>query len=400
MIRQREDARPQMKIPSVYEDGYAEARRLDPGLADEYLRHVSVGDPVADAAADSLADFETSHGHRLIRAGMDGDAKAFASAPAALRELFERAEETPSWWDARVAHAGCRAFHANSDLFVPAFFVVTLRNASTLISRAFYATGRVRTVHGLRRIRQNTRHFIEIMLPGAMDREGDGWKLSVRIRLVHAQVRRLLRDPGDWDPEDFGAPLSAAHMGLASANFSASLLQEASRLGAALDAESRTSVMQIWRYASWLLGTPEALLFEGDESATLAFRDIAVACEPSPGEEASVIAQRLVMALPLVAGLDEPSKQRDFQVHAFRVSRALLGDETADQLGFPKMSTAGLLRWMRVKRRMHDTLHRAAPKLATKWWSDQFMFLMDAAMIDDLSYRLPDKLKAEAASPW
>lgn len=389
-----------MKIPPVYEEGYAKAKRRAPDLADEYIRHVSIADPVADAAADALASFEPSDGHRLIRAGMDGDTKEFASAPAALRELFEQAEDTPAWWDASAVHAGCRAFHANSDLFIPAFFVVTLRNAGTLISRAFYATGRVRTVHGLRRIRQNTRHFIEIMLPGALEREGDGWKLSVRIRLVHAQVRRLLRDSGEWDPAVFGEPLSAAHMGLASANFSASLLKEASRLGADLDAEARASVMQIWRYASWLVGTPEALLFEGDESATVAFRDVAVACEPPPGEEASVIAQRLVMALPLVAGMDEPSKQKDFQDHAFRVSRALLGDELSDQLGFPKMATAGLLRWMRVKRRMHDTLHRAAPKVATKWWSDQFMFLMDAAMIDDLSYRLPDKLKAEAASPW
>ncbi len=389
-----------MNIPPAYEKGYARAKQLVPDLADEYMRHVSMGDPAADAAADALAGFEPSRGHRFIRAGMDGDAKEFAAAPAALRELFERAEKTPAWWDANAVHAGCRAFYANSDLFIPAFFVVTLRNAATLISKAFYATGRVRTVHGLRRIRQNTRHFIEIMLPGALEREGDGWKLSVRIRLVHAQVRRLIRDSGEWDPSVFGAPISAAHMGLSSANFSASLLQEAHRLGADLDTETRTAFMQIWRYASWLVGTPNALLFEGDEAATLAFRDVAVACEPPPGEEASVIAQRLVMALPLVAGLDEPSKQREFQNHAFRVSRALLGNELSDQLGFPKMATAGLLRWMRIKRRVHDTLHRAAPKVASRWWGDQFMFLMDAAMIDDLSYRLPDKLKAEAASPW
>ena len=389
-----------MRIPSIYEEGYARAKRLAPDLADEYMRHVSRGDPAADAAAAALAGFEPSQGHRFIRAGMNGEAKEFAAAPPALREMFEQAEKVPDWWDASSVHAGCRAFHTNPDLFIPAFFVVTLRNAATLISKAFYATGRVRTVHGLRRIRQNTRHFIEIMLPGALEREGDGWKLSVRIRLVHAQVRHLLRNSGEWDPAVFGDPLSAAHMGLSSANFSASLLQEAHRLGAALDEETRTAFMQIWRYASWLVGTPNELLFEGDESATLAFRDVAVACEPLPGEEASTIAQQLVMALPLVAGIDEPSKQREFRDHSFRVSRALLGDELSDQLGFPKMATAGLLRWMRVKRRMHDTLHRAVPTVASRWQGDQFMFLMDAALIDDLSYKLPDKLKAEVASPW
>ena len=112
---------------------------------------------------------------------------------------------------------------------------------------------------GPRRVRQNTRHFIEIMLPGALDRQGDGWKLSVRIRLVHAQLRRLIRDQGNWDEEVYGTPLSAAHMALASANFSATTL----RLGAEMDEEMRYGYMHAWRYASWLIGTPEFFSVRG-----------------------------------------------------------------------------------------------------------------------------------------
>ena len=98
-----------------------------------------------------------------------------------MQEFFEKLEDQPAWFDPDAVLPGRRAFHEYSDLFIPAFFVVTLQNAATLIAKAFYTTGRVRTEHGLRRIRQNTRHFIEIMLPGAMRRHGDGWKLSVRI---------------------------------------------------------------------------------------------------------------------------------------------------------------------------------------------------------------------------
>ena len=134
---------------------------------------------------------------------------------------------------------GREAFHRYSDLFIPAFFVVTLQNAATLISKAFYTTGRVTTDHGGRRIRQNTRHFVEIMLPGALEREGEGWKLSVRIRLVHAQVRRLIRSAGNWEERIYGTPLSAAHMALSAANFSATMLYQADRLGAHLNAAER-----------------------------------------------------------------------------------------------------------------------------------------------------------------
>lgn len=201
-------------------------------------------------------------------------------------------------------------------------------------------------------------------------------------------------------PAVFGTPLSAAHLGLSSANFSASMLQEAQRLGAKLDSEARVGFMQIWRYASWLVGTPEALLFEGDEEATSRFRDVAVACEPPPGYESAVIAKRLVQALPMVAGMTDATEQKAFEQHAFRVSRALLGHDLSDQLEFPEMATAGLLRWMRGKRQARDAFHRIAPRIAAKWWSRNFVFLMDASMLDDLSYRLPDRLKAQSASPW
>ena len=389
-----------MKIPSAYRSGYEKARALNPELAAEYVEHTAVGDPQADDVVDALASFDQPEAHRFIQAGMEQDSKALADAPLALREFFERIETPPPWFDPDSVHAGCRAFHEYSDLFIPAFFVVTLQNAATLISKAFYMTGRVKTTHGLRRIRQNTRHFIEIMLPGALERHGEGWKLSVRIRLVHAQVRRLLRATGNWDEAEFGVPLSAAHMALSSANFSATMLWQAERLGARPGAESRASFMQIWRYASWLIGSPEPLLFEGDESRTAELHRIATACEPPPGDESAVIANALVNAVPQVAGVVDPVEQRKMALHVFRVSRALLGNEVADRLRFPRQRTAGLLAWLRWKRGIRGAAHRLAPRMAERWRGNNFAFLLDASMIPDLSYRLPDRLEAEKTSPW
>ena len=84
---------------------------------------------------------------------MEQDSEALADAPAALREFFERIETLPPWFDPDSVHAGCRAFHEYSDLFIAAFFIATLQNAATLIGKALYMTGRVKTRHGLRRIR-------------------------------------------------------------------------------------------------------------------------------------------------------------------------------------------------------------------------------------------------------
>lgn len=55
---------------------------------------------------------------------------------------------------------------------------------------------------------QNNRHMVEIFLPGGLYREGDGWKLSVRIRIIHAQMRYLLNQSEDGIPKLGACPLA------------------------------------------------------------------------------------------------------------------------------------------------------------------------------------------------
>ena len=391
-----------MNIPSAYQAGYDKARALNPQLATKYVEHTVIDDPMADAAIDALAAFSQKDVHRFIHAGMEQDAGTLAMAPQPLQDFFESIDSPPPWFDPESVCAGCRAFHQYSDLFIPVFIVVTLQNFTSLMSKVFYMTGRVTAPHGLRRIRQNTRHFIEIMLPGALERQGEGWKLSVRIRLVHARVRRLLRDSGDWDEAVYGVPLSAAHMGLAAANFSATMLQQAQRLGAQLDPEARASFMQIWRYASWLAGTPDALLFEGDEAKTTELSRVAAVCEPFPPEEAAVISNAVIQALPRIANLTDPAAQKAMIDQGYRVARALLGNELSDRLQLPRQRVAGLLTWMRWKRRFYGLFGRLAPQTAQKWQANHFVLLLDVSTIEDCSYsyRLPDQLEAMKASPW
>ena len=391
-----------MVIPSAYVAGFEKARKLDSDLATRYIEHTVVGDPVADAVIAALAPFGIDRVHRFIQAGMEQDAQTLADAPRELRDFFDDIETPPQWFDPEAALPGCRAFHTYSDLFIPAFFVATLQNFTTLMSKAFYLTERVTSDQGLRRIRQNVRHFIEIMLPGAMLRHGEGWKLSVRIRLVHAQVRHLIRASpgGEWDEAVCGVPLNGAHMGLASANFSATQLRQVARLGARMDTDARAGFMQIWRYASVLCGTPEALLFEGDEAATNEFSRIAHACEPPPGHESAVISNAAVTALPKLAEKADPDAAQAMVDHGYRVSRALLGDATADQLRFPRQRTAGLLSRMQLQRRALGFTHRILPNMAGMWRGENMAFLLEASMLDDLSYRMPDHLKTDRATPW
>ena len=94
---------------------------------------------------------------------------------------------SPSWATHAAFEPGRRSFYRNSDLILQGLVGGSLvEGFSTNISRSFVITGRLRE-HGVRRLRQNNRHVLEIFMPGGLERYGDGWKLSIRLRLVHAQ---------------------------------------------------------------------------------------------------------------------------------------------------------------------------------------------------------------------
>ena len=236
------------------------------------ISHTLIGDPLGEAMAKDLRAFSPAEARRLIEAAMNEEGEeALRNAPASLREFFRDAETAPEWLDYAAFAPSVRMFHRNSPLILAAFVAgVLIEGFTTNIAKSFHITGRVRD-QGVRRLGQNNRHMTEIFLPNGMYRYGDGWKLSVRIRIVHARVRRLLSNSeDDWDTEAWGLPISAAHLGYAVSAFSARLLKHMKTLGAKYDDEEYASFMAVWRYSGYLMGIPETILFhEADDALEL-----------------------------------------------------------------------------------------------------------------------------------
>ena len=390
-----------MQIPTAYQPGYEKARASDPDLAKTYIEYTLIGDPAADALVNAIAAADQEQQAKFIRAGMDEDEAALRAAPQEVREFFTGVGTPPAWFDPQVVYAGCRKFHAYSDLFLTAFVTdIIVRGFTTLISQSFFITGRL-TDRGVRRLRQNIRHLLEIMLPGGLDRHGEGWKLSVRLRLVHARVRQQLLVSEEWDQEAHGMPLSAAHIALASCNFSGMMLWAAGRIGARLNDEERDSFMQIWRYAAWLMGVPDALLFHNEAEACETFR-VGYMCEPTFGVEAIAMANSVINSAPLVIGIEDKDERKALLSYGYRLSRALLGDELADQLMFPKSRTTGALVYLRLRRRVQEVIDalRGPRQRAKGLRTQNFMTMLDISVLDEerISYRLPDELHGDPSS--
>ncbi|MYF70360.1 MAG: DUF2236 domain-containing protein [Proteobacteria bacterium] len=205
--------------------------------------------------------------------------------------------------------------------------------------------------------------------PGGLDRDGDGWKLSTRVRFVHCRIRTLLAQSDAWDHDAWGTPLSAAHLGLAIAVFSKRLLDYSMKVGAAYTAEEKASVLAVWRYAGHLMGIPESILYtDGAEAESI--YTVGFMCEPPPDEDSAL---------------------------AYRLSRALIGNTRARQFRYPWSPTVGALFLFKLKQRIQRKF-----KNTQLVRSGNFSQLLEISVYDEggLSYRMPDHIHASKSSEW
>ena len=391
-----------MNIPSDYNVGYERARKVAPDIASNYVAHTQIGDPVAEAMTEDLEELGSSKSWALIQAAMENeDEEALRDAPASMRKFFKEASTPPEWLDYSTFAPSVRMFHRNSGVILAAFVAgVLIEGFTTNIAKSFFITGRVRD-QGVRRLGQNNRHMLEIFLPGGLYRQGDGWKLSVRIRIVHARVRYLLNNSEEWDPEAWGIPISTAHLGYAAAAFSARLLKHMKTLGAVYDDEERASFMAVWRYTGLLMGIPETILFRDEEEA-LKLYDIGLMCEPDAPIESIVMAHSLVNSAPLIAGVTSPKDRERLANYVYRISRGLIGRETSERLMYPSFPSFGVVPWFRFQQRYGHILNKLFPGRAQDSNYTRFTSLLETSVFDEegIRYTLPDHVYAEESTKW
>ncbi len=387
------------KVPSVYTENYEKARMIDQVRADNYYAHTMIGDPIADRLSDDLADLGSGETHKLIMNAVRGDKETLRNGPATLRALFESCEEPPSWVDPSALVPGCQLFHrAGANVLVGMVAGTLIEGFSTYISKSFFLTGRLRD-QGVRRLRQNNRHMLEIFFPGGLERHGDGWAYSVRIRIIHARIRRLLAESSEWDQDELGTPINSAHLGFAISAFSARLLQHLDRLGTNISKEERASFMLVWRYSGYLMGIPETILFQ-DEADALEIYRIGRICEPSTSLESIAMASSLINSAPLFIGHTQRNQRVATANYAFEICRALIGDELADELRMPASKQRAVLWKFRMANKFKKFMELFMPKRARE--SLNIMVFIEASMYDSvgISYKLPTTHLAEESREY
>jgi hypothetical protein len=329
------------------------------------------GDPAADAVVAAFASRPGGEGWRLLEATLDATPGTVPPV-AELDALVAPLREPPAWLDLDLADAGAVAYWR---VGAPMLFLALTYGSlafgyqSADLVRPLAATGRLERM-APRRLAETSRWAVAVTTPGGMHPGADGWRASIRVRLVHALVRRHLLESGEWDPA-WGVPISAAG-GFATAigGFFVVPMRAMRDLGVRFSPSEREAIAHLWRWIGYMMGVPEKLLPLSARQAQ-EWVDAALPHGGEPTEDSS----RLMRAL-LYDGLNlGPASPLAAQLVG-ALSRRWMGQDMADRLEVPGARLSRLVPLVRPVTRARD-LVRASGLLG----SDRRLAALELALV-------------------
>jgi hypothetical protein len=289
-------------------------------------------DPLADDVVEAIESLGQRRGWQMLELALDRGIDSVPDAPEPFRALFEQVDRVPTWVDWPTVDLGGELLLRAGLLggLVLGLKSLPLGYASPGGNKPLVFSGRLREQAG-RRLNETARFVQAVVQPGGMRRWGDGFRITVKVRLMHAQVRRMILKSNRWRPELWGAPINQHDMAGTTLLFSAAVIDGLRTLGLRIDGAEAEAYMHLWRYVGWVIGVdPDVLPASEQDGFRLA--DLIATTMGTPDDDSRALVRALLEspgeAAPRVPrGIIET--QIDF-AHGF--CRGLVGDDLADEL--------------------------------------------------------------------
>ena len=307
------------------------------GQMEEIRRHMLMGDPLADAVVAMYAELPTGQGRKLVDQALEQGLETIESPPEALVALFQQVDHEPIWLDRDKLALASDVSHR-----VGISGELVLRNLSLMggylgaaAAKPLVFTGQLES-RTPRRLVETSKFWMDVTTRGGLERDAEGFKSAVRVRLMHAQVRAMLRKSDKWDMA-WGEPLNQWDSMATILEFSAIFLSGLRSIGFIFSKREREAVIHLWRYVGYLMGVEERILptCEADAMRAL-YHVIATICDSD--EDSRLLGQSLAGAASQFAD-DRWLAQRLARVESTLragYTRYVLGDEAGDTLGLPR----------------------------------------------------------------
>jgi hypothetical protein len=278
---------------------------------------------------------------------------AVPEASDEMRRLFAQLEEPPLWLDWNQLDRG-GAVHRRCSVaggLVLACCALPLIYASRGANKPLVFTGQL-VNRAERRLSETAKFMHSTCARGGLRVRAEGWQITVKVRLMHAMMRRHLLHPSrNWDTSVWGMPANQVDLIATNLHFSVSLLDNMRRIGFQFTSADAEAVMHLWRYSGYLLGIDPELLCATEAEGRNRSALIALTQEP-PDDDAHRLTKALMeQALPgfLLSQKPNPDDRLPWVSRfCYGLSYSLLGKRIAESLGYRRSTwrfTARPLLW-------------------------------------------------------
>lgn len=333
-----------------------------------------------DALADAVIDWMVKTGpaaQAIFDSALDRGLGSVEQPPEALRALFDVIERVPAWVDFPTLSRGGEVLLRAGILggFVLGARSIIYGYTSPGGNKPLVFSGRLRE-QAARRLHETSRFVEAVCQREGMRRFSDGFKITIKVRIMHAMVRRMILQSGRWHSQEWGLPINQHDMAGTTLLFSVVLLDGLRSLGCAISADDSDDYMHLWRYTSWLIGVDEELL-PANEAEGRRLGLVIKTTQGVPDEDARELTRALLDA-PLTEARTRFEKARAIFISQLGrgLCRGLMGDEIADQLGVEHTAldyvvpTLASVVWPVERLRRTGNLNPFFTKMGRRYWAE------------------------------
>lgn len=302
-------------------------------LAERLVPYLELTDPGADAVVAALADLPPAEREAAIEAALNGTSSLLPD----LAALVASARKVPPWLEqARLVRA--------HEVFLRAGMLGGISLGLCSLVHGYTApagnkplafSGRL-TERADRRLAETGKFVTAVtesegLMPGAL-----GWRLVLRVRLMHAQVRRLLLASGRWSQDEWSRPINQHDMLATILLFSCIFIDGIRKLGVHVTAQEADDYQHLFRYVGELIGV-EPTLLPTTHAEAMRLAELIRLTQGAPDEDSRELVRALIEGPLRAAKSADERKRAERQVAVARgICRGLIGDELANALGLPR----------------------------------------------------------------